>query len=292
MAVKYAMVAAPRTRARWSLRRRKRAADIATYVILALGAAASAFPLLWMAATAFKPTEEIFSPNLFPTKLTFQHFIALFQDSDFKTYFLNSFVVSMFTVTVGLLLDSLGGFALAKGKFPGRNVIFWLVLATMMVPFFVVIVPTYVIMSNLQLTNTLTGLVLPFVASGFGIFIMTQNIKEVPDSLLEAARVDGCGLLRTYWSVVLPVVRPAMGALAVFRFVSSWNSYLFPLIMIREASKMTIPLGIARLKGIAGTVVWGTTMAASLLSVLPILIVFLIMQRQFISGLTLGSLKE
>lgn len=292
MSVNPKAIPVSRTARRWSVRRRKRAADALTYAILAAGAAISAFPLLWMAATAFKPTEEIFSANLLPTRVTFQHFIDLFQGSDFKTYFLNSALVSVFTVAAGLLLDSLGGFALAKGRFPGRNAIFWLVLATMMVPFFVIIVPTYVVMSDLQLTNTLTGLVLPFVASGFGIFIMTQNIKNVPDSLLEAARVDGCGLLRTFWSIVLPVVRPAMGALAIFRFVNSWNSYLFPLIMMREASKMTIPLGIARLKGIAGTVVWGTTMAASLLSVIPLLIVFLIMQRQFISGLTLGSLKE
>lgn len=292
MSVGYERILKARNPLKQSRTRRKRAADSLTYLALTLGAVASAFPLLWMAVTAFKPTQEMFAASLFPGRPTLEHFVALFRGSNFQAYFMNSFVVSFFTVTIGLLLDALGGFALAKGSFPGRRLVFWLVLATMMVPFFVVVVPTYVIMSNLRLTNTLTGLILPFVASGFGTFIMTQSIKNVPDSLIEAAKVDGCGLLRIFWSIILPVVRPALGTLAIFRFVNSWNAYLFPMIMMREAGKYTIPLGIARLKGIAGTVVWGTTMAGSLLSVLPILVVFLIMQRQFISGLTLGAVKE
>lgn len=273
-------------------RARNAVADAATYVLLTIGAFLSIVPLLWMVSTAFKPTAEIFGASFLPTKVTFEHFIELFRTNRFEVYLENSFLVCFFTVTLGTLLDAMGGFALAKGNFPGKATLFWVVLATMMVPLFVIIVPVFIVMSNLGLTNTLTGLVLPFLVTGFGIFVMTQNIKRVPDSLIEATEMDGCSLVGIFVNAILPVVRPALGALAILRFVNTWNAYLFPLVMVNQEAKLTIPLGISRLRHIGGAIVWGTTMAGSFLSVVPIMIFFLFMQRHFISGLTLGATKE
>ncbi len=274
-----------------SRRKSKIVFDILTHLILIIGSLISIFPFVWMIVSAFKPTEEIFAPNFWPTRFALEHFIQIFKTSRFDIYFKNSLIVCFFLVTLGLIFDSMGGFALAKGKFPGRNKLLWLIVSTLMIPVYTTLVPSFIIMSTLHLTNTLSGLIIPGISSAVGIFIMTQNIKTVPDALIDAARIDGCSLFGIYLHVILPVVRPALGALAILRFMGSWNSYLWPLILITEETKKTIPLGLASLIYQHGIVRWGATMAGSVVGTLPIIIFFLLMQKQFIRGITLGSIK-
>lgn len=279
-------------------RTKKAIGDTFTYIILTIGGFLSLFPLLWMISSSLKPAGEIFSGSLWIQQPTLKNFIDLFREENawqgahFGQFFYNSLFVCFFTVTLGLFFDSLAGFALAKGKFMGKDQIFWVILATLMIPVFVTLVPTVIVAAKLKIFNKLWGLIFPGLAGAIGIFVMTQNIRNVPDSIIEAAKVDGCHLFGIYRHAVMPVVTPALAAVAIFRFMGSWNSYLFPLIMINSERKMTIPLGIQRITQVNRVVLWGALMAGSVIATLPIIIFFMFMQKQFISGLTLGSVKE
>lgn len=284
-----ALETAPRKSWLATRRRRKMALDWLSHLLLLAGAAAFVFPFLWMLVRSVTPTDQIFGARLFPTELSLDHFRQIFARDNFGVYFLNSAAVCFFSVTLGVFFDSLAGFALAKGVFPGKDKLFWVIVSTMMIPVYTVLVPTFIVLTELGLRNTLAGLIVPGLASASGIFIMTQNIKTVPDSLLDAAKVDGCGLFGIYARMVLPTVRPALGALAVIRFLGAWNSYLIPLIMISDDGRKTIPLGLTTLMHQHGLVRWGALMAGSLVSTLPIIIFFLFMQKQFVSGITLDT---
>lgn len=273
-------------------RRKKLIIDVISHVVLIFGVVIFIFPFLWMFIRALTPTDQIFGARLFPTHLSWEHFQQIFSRDNFGRYFLNSTLVCFFTLTFGMFFDSLAGFALAKGNFPGKNQLFWLIMSTMMIPVYTILVPTFVIMNAFGLRNTLTGLVIPAISSASGIFIMTQNIKTVPDSLIEAGKLDGASLFQIYLYIVLPTVRPALGALGIVRFLGAWNSYLIPLIMISDDAKKTLPLGLTTLFYQHGLVKWGALMAGSLVATIPMIIFFLLMQKQFVSGIVLGSTNE
>ncbi len=283
----------PPQRTRGTIRRRKKLIlDGISHFLLGMGVIIFVFPFLWMAIRALTPTDQIFGARLFPTELSWEHFQQIFTKDNFGRYFLNSAVVCFFTVTLGMFFDSLAGFALAKGEFPGKNQLFWLIMSTMMIPVYTILVPTFVIMNNFGLRNTLAGLVIPAISSASGIFIMTQNIKTVSDSLLEAGKLDGCSLFQIYLYVIMPTVRPALGALGIVRFLGAWNAYLIPLIMIGDDAKKTLPLGLTTLFYQHGLVKWGALMAGSLVATIPLIVFFLLMQKQFIKGIVLGSTNE
>jgi ABC-type glycerol-3-phosphate transport system permease component len=272
-------------------------------------------PLLWMISSSFKSGEEIFRPPraitearkrgpdaragtaelmadvMLPDEPTVRNYGRLFTELPFSRFFVNSIFVATAQTLLTLLFCSMGGYAFAKYVFPGRGPLFTIVLGSMMIPFHVLLVPLFSLMGTFHWFDTFRAIIIPFSASAFGIFLMRQYTLSVPDDLVDAARIDGCSEFRIYWNVVLPCVRPALGALTIFVFMNSWNNFLWPLIILRSDAKYTLPLGLANLVGVY-TQEYGMLMAGTLLSTLPIIILFLFMQREFVSGITLGAVKE
>jgi multiple sugar transport system permease protein len=250
-------------------------------------------PALFMCSIAFKPLEEVFQypPRLMPKQPTWNSFALLFAEYNFGTYFLNSGLVTALTLGFSLFLCSLGGFAFAKYDFPGRNVIFIMLLATMIVPFHATMIPVFLLLLKLGLINTYSALILPRGANAFGVFLIRQYVSSaVPNELLDAARIDGCSEFRIFRSIVLPIIKPGLGALTIYLFLNSWNDFMWPLIVLSDPNKYTIPLGLASLIGPYSRH-YNVLMAGSMLASAPVLILFLAMQKQFISGLTAGALK-
>jgi ABC-type glycerol-3-phosphate transport system permease component len=307
---------APRPRAR-----RRRAGSrlsigmVVMYAVLTSVTIAWMTPLIWMVSSSFKSGEEIFRPPraltearkrgpgaranvarligdvMLPEEPTTENYRRLFTELPFPRFFVNSIFVATAQTLLTLLFCSLGGYAFAKYVFPGRGALFTVVLGSMMIPFHVLLVPLFSLMGVFHWFDTFRAIIIPFSASAFGIFLMRQYTLSVPDDLLDAARIDGCSEFRIYWNVVLPCVRPALGALTIFVFMNSWNNFLWPLIILRSDTKYTLPLGLANLVGVYSQE-YGMLMAGTLLSTLPIIILFLFMQREFVSGITLGAVKE
>jgi ABC-type glycerol-3-phosphate transport system permease component len=285
------------------------------YAILSASTVAVMLPLLWMVSCSFKPGGEIFAPPqvitearkhdpnatvnvvrvigdmLTPDKPTTQNYSRLFKEIHFQQYFINSVFTSTASTLLTLFFCALGGFAFAKYLFPGKNALFGILLGSMMIPFHVLLVPLFAMMSGLHWFDTYTAIIVPFSASAFGIFLMRQYTLSIPDQMLDAARMDGASEWQVFWSVALPMVRPALGALTIFTFMNAWNNYLWPLIVLRSDERYTLPLGLSGLVGPYDQE-YGMLMAGTLLSTLPIIVLFLAMQREFVSGITLGSVKE
>lgn len=209
----------------------------------------------------------------------------------YPRWYLNSLLVASLTALLGLFFDSLAGFAFAKFDFPLKRVLFGILVATLMIPHPITLVPTFFIFAKLGLYNTYAALVIPGLVSAFGIFLVRQYVQTIPDDLIAAARADGATDFQVYRYVILPAARPVLAALAVFRFLWQWNSYLYPLILTNRDSMKTLQLGLATLQEAFGTVDYGVQMAGATLAVAPILVIYLIMQRHFIAGITMGSVK-
>lgn len=262
------------------------------YLFLAAGAVMMLAPLIWMVLASSKTLPEILKvpPTLLPRAIQFDNYATVLGDTAFIRYFFNSVLVSAITVASVLLTSSMAGYAFAKFQFPGRNVLFVLVLATLMIPFQVRVIPLYVLTSDLGLLDSYAGLVLPGLVDAFGIFLMRQYLQSIPSELLDAARVDGASELRIFLKIVLPLAKPALSALAIFTLVTSWESFLWPLLVISSPAKYTLPLGLAQFSGRFITRV-DLQMAASTLTILPLLIAFLFMQRRFIEGMATAGMK-
>lgn len=264
----------------------------ARYLLLVAGAVLMVAPLVWMALASFKTLPEILRvpPTLLPESLHLDNYRTVLGDTAFVRYFLNSVLVAGITVASVLVTSSMAGYAFAKFEFPGRRVLFVLVLATLMIPFQVRVIPLYVLASDLGLLDSYAGLVLPGLVDAFGIFLMRQYLQSIPSELIDAARVDGASELTIFVRIVLPLAKPALAALAIFSLVASWESFLWPLLVISSPDKYTLPLGLAQFSGRFVTRV-DLQMAASALTILPMLIVFLIMQRRFIEGMATAGMK-
>jgi multiple sugar transport system permease protein len=245
-----------------------------------------------MVSTSLKPEEGIFAipPQIVPRPLTFEYYKELFERVRFFTFFRNSLFVSIAITLLNLVLNSLAGYAFAKHKFPGREKIFTLLLLTMMIPGQVCMMPVFLILKGLNLLNTFTGLIIPGATSVFGIFLMRQFMKGIPNEILESARMDGCGELRLLWSIVLPLCRPALATMTIFTFMGAWNEFLWPLIIMTKESKYTLPVALANLNGQHNTE-WGLLMAGSVVVILPILLLFIFMQKYFVKGMVLSGIK-
>jgi len=211
--------------------------------------------------------------------------------SGYPRWFINSLFVAISTVLLGLFFDSLAAFGFAKFEFPYKRPLFALLLATLMIPYPVTLVPTFFIFAELGFYNTYAALIVPGLVSAFGIFLVRQYMENIPDDMIAAARVDGASDFQVYRRVVLPTARPVLAALAVFRFIYQWNTYLYPLVLTNKDSMKTVQLGLATMEDMHGAVDYGLQMAGSALAVLPILIVYMFMQKHFIAGITLGSAK-
>ncbi len=296
---------------------------IGTYLLLVAIAVAMLIPLLWLTFTAFKPVSESIFPqtenivqffrDLSPKAPTWNNFVRVLCNSapegpapdwescmqvlfnadspqPFGRYFLNSFWIATLTVTLNLLFCSLAAYPLARLDFVGKDWIFTAVVATIMIPFQIVMIPLYVLTVKLGLNNTYLGVIFPFIASAFGIFLMRQAFQGVPKELEEAARIDGCSELGIWWHVMLPSVRPALATLAIFVFIGSWSDFLWPLLVLDEVQHYTLPLGVARLDSLGATE-WRLITAGSVISIAPILLFFFIMQRYIVPSEVGSGLK-
>ena len=215
----------------------------------------------------------------------------LWKTVPYNRYFVNSIFIATASTLLTLFFCSLGGYAFAKYQFRGQKILFGILLASMMVPFQVLLVPLFGLMYDIGWLNSYKAIVIPFSVGAFGVFLMRQFIVTIPSELLDAARIDGCSEFGIYYRIVLPIIKPALGALTIYSFLGSWNGYLWPLIILRDEAKYTLPIGLANLVGIYRQD-YGILMAGTLLSLMPIVILFLAMQREFVQGITLGGVKE
>ena len=258
--------------------------NLIQYLLLTAIAILMLFPLLWLIGTAFKsPTEDIFSfpPQLLPSHPTLENFKTVWQAYPFSNYLLNSAIVAVLSVSLNLLFCALAAYPLARLDFTGRKIIFTLVVTTIIIPFQIVMIPLYILAVNLGLRNTYLGLILPNIASAFGIFLLRQAFQGVPQELEEAARIDGCSELGIWWHIMIPAIRPALVTLAIFVFIGSWSDFLWPLIVLDRPEYYTLPLGVANLAG-AFSLDWRLVAAGSVISIAPILILFIIVQKYII----------
>ena len=257
---------------------------IVTYLLLCAIAFLMLFPLLWLIGTSFKsPTEDIFTfpPQIFPQQPTWSNFASVWETYPFALYLYNSSLVAFLAVGLNLLLCSLAAYPLARLDFRGREFIFALVLATIMIPFQIVMIPLYILAVNLGLRNTYLGIVLPNLTSAFGIFLLRQALKAVPIELEEAARIDGCSELGIWWNIMLPAIRPALFTLAIFVFIGSWSDFLWPLIVLDDPDYYTLPLAVANLAD-SFSLDWRLVAAGSVISIAPILLLFLFLQKYIV----------
>ncbi|MBE9141907.1 carbohydrate ABC transporter permease [Planktothrix mougeotii] len=254
------------------------------YIILGIIAVLMLFPLVWLVSTAFKsPSENIFQfpPQLIPSQPTFQNFITVWKTNPFGRYLFNSLIVATLTVSLNLLFCSLAAYPLARLNFKGRDGIFTAIIATIMIPFQIVMIPLYVLTVQLELRNSYLGIIFPSIASAFGIFLLRQAFQSVPKELEEAARIDGCSELGIWWNVMIPAVKPALITLAIFVFIGSWSDFLWPLLILDQPDYYTMPLGVATLAG-TFSLDWRLIAAGSVISIAPVLLFFLILQRYIV----------
>jgi multiple sugar transport system permease protein len=268
--------------------------------LLVLFAILYLFPYVWMASMSFKPDAEIFTRSIFPNAPTLEQYERLLFGYQFKditlkvqygAYYKNTLIITTISLVLVLFCDAMAAYAFAKFEFRGKAILFWVMIGTMMLPIYATLIPTFWLFSKLKLVNTYQALILPGIVDAYGIFLLRQYMETIPNELLDAARVDGAGAFRRFWQIVVPLSRPALGTLAIFRFLFVWNDYLWPLVIIREESMYTLTIGIAQMQLRQGMVVWGSQMAASVLATLPVIILVIIMQRQFLRGLTVGAFK-
>jgi ABC-type glycerol-3-phosphate transport system permease component len=255
-------------------------------------------PLYWMFSTSFKPSADIFAspPKWIPHPWILGNYRDVFTLLPFNRFFVNSVIVSVTIVTLNIVFDTMAAYAFAKLRFPGRDVIFFLLLITLMIPFQVNLIPLYRMMVFLHRISphlgidTYSGLVAPSMIQVFGIFLMRQFFQSIPDEVLESARCDGASEFRIIRSIVFPLVLPGMATLAIFTFLNAWNDFLWPLLVTSSDDLRTLPVGVALLAR-RNTINWGDTMAGTVLASLPMIVIFIMLQRRFIEGLTAGAVK-
>lgn len=277
----------PRRRTRFSW------LSLLVYVLLSIGAVVMIVPFLWMILTSLKPAPELVEFSLLPQNPTLDNYRSVLTSSSFGRWYFNSLLVATISTLSVAFFDSLVGYTLAKFDFPGKTIIFIGILATLMVPTEMLIIPWYTMsvrwgwhVGNMQYW----GIVFPGVITAVGIFLMRQFFESVPDELLDAARIDGMNEFGIWWSIAMPLVKPAIAALCIFNFIGNWNAYLWPLIIASSREFYTLPVGLSFFRG-ESTTQWEKIMTGASLATIPLLIVFIIFQRQIIKGIALTGLK-
>jgi multiple sugar transport system permease protein len=262
-------------------------------LVLFIGLIVMVLPFVWMLLGSVKTTAELrhVPPTWIPEQPTIANYDQLLDRLDFARYFLNSSLVAIAVTAGNLLFCTMFGYALAKLQFPGKRLLFVVVLATLMVPSVVTFMPMFVLVANMGLANTHAGLILPFLAGAFGVFLMRQFISGLPDELLDAARVDGAGEYRIFWQIVLPLCGPALATLGILTFLATWNNFLWPLVVASTEDMYTLPVAIALFANGQQRSDWGLLLAGSVVVVLPVLIVFLALQRRFTQGIAMTGIK-
>ncbi len=263
------------------------------YAVMAAGLVLVVIPFVWMVISSFKPEAEVRSvpPTWWPETVTTENYQQLFTQLDFPRFFMNSAIVAVVTAAGNMVFCSMLGYALAKLQFPGKRVVFGLVLGTLMIPGVVTFIPLFVLATNIGLANSLPGMILPFLAGPFGVFLMRQYILSLPDELIQAARVDGASELRIFFSVIMPLCGPAIATLGVLTFLTSWNNFLWPLVIATDESTYTLPVALALYAVGQNATKYGLLLAGSVVVVVPVLVVFLVLQRRIMQGIAMTGIK-
>lgn len=263
------------------------------YGILLALIAVVLFPLVWLFAGSVKLEKEIlrYPPTLFGTKVTFKNFVRIFSTIPMLQYLKNTVIFAGFSTGFALLFDSMSGYAFARLRFKGKNIIFVCVLLTMMVPFQVMMIPLFLESSFLRLLNTYPGLILPKMTTAFGIFMMRSYFAGLPKELEEAARIDGCSEVGIFFKIMLPLVKPGLMTLGIFHLMNNWNDLLYPLMMTSSTSMRTLSAGLALFVGEHATLYYGPQLAGAVISVLPLLILYIFFQKYFVSSAVSSGIK-
>lgn len=255
--------------------------------------AISLFPLYWIFITALKPLSEVmvWPPHLFPHSVKWVNFVKAWNYVPFAQFFKNSLIIAVVSVLSTLFFSSISGYGFSKFNFRGKKVGFILILSSMMLPWQVLMVPLYQMMASFNLVNTIWAVILPILMSAFGTFLMRQYIDQIPRDLIDSARMDGASEFRIFWNIILPNVKSSLSALTIFTTMWVWNWFIWPLIVLNSPDKMTVPVGLQMFQSNMGVNRWNLMMAAVFISVIPVLIVFIIFQRNFIKGMALSGIK-
>lgn len=259
--------------------------------IMVLGGVLVSIPFLWMISSAFKPESEVLQlvPTLIPENPTLENFIKLFTELDFLVYLRNTLIIVFFSF-IGLLFNAMAGYGFAKFEFRGREKIFYVVLATMMIPGQVTMIPVYLLLNEMGLTNTMTGIILPGLAVAFSIFLFRQFMTTIPTDLIEAARLDGAGEFYIFFRLIIPVAKPIFAVQGILTFIAAWNSFLWPLIIANDESLYTLSVGLSLLQGQYANN-FALQMAGAAFMVIPIMIIFSFFQKYIVEGFTMSGIK-
>lgn len=264
---------------------------ILRYLILIVGSIFMIFPLVWMISTSLKPPMDIFNLQIIPDNLTFDNYRKIFEESLFLKWFINSLIIAIITTLSVIFFDTLVGYIIAKFSFVGRTVIFIMILSTLMVPTEMLIIPWYMMSSEFGWTDTYWGILFPGLMTGFGVFLMRQFMEQIPNDLLDAARVDGMNEYAIFFKIAIPQVWPAISALGIFTFLGNWNAFLWPLIVIESPDLRTLPVGLSFFSSGEAESQWHLIMTGSTIAVIPLILVFILLQRHIIQGITLTGMK-
>jgi len=289
-------IVTPRPVSQSGLRRSGGSARMTEIIILCILAGLClliVYPFFWLFFSSFKTAKDIVTlpVQLLPREWTLDSFRRVFASPDLLRPYINSLTLSFSTVALVLATSSLGGYVFARLQFPGRDLIFILILATTMVPFITLLIPLYLVMQRLGLLNSYLAILIPAAVSSFGIFLCRQFISVIPRDLYEAAKMDGCGDFAIYIRIILPLIKPVLAALAIFSFLASFNAYLWPLVVLNDKDLFTLPIALTKLLSTYGVTNYDLIMPASLLACVPPLVVFLLFQRHFVQGIALSGIK-
>ena len=262
------------------------------HLFLLFGVIIMLFPFIWMFLSAFKTEQEILSvpTTIFPVKPVLDNFVQVFNTIPIFRYFINSILVAGISTIFVLVTSAFAGTVFAKYSFPFKNILFIIILGTTMIPFECYMIPFYIIVSKVGLVDTYTGMISPLIITSFGIFLMRQHVFSIPDSLMDAARIDGCSELGVFWNVILPLSKSVLSALAIFSFMFGWAFFVWPLIIANSADHFVMEVGLTMFQN-QYTVEYGPLMAGSSLSIIPLLLVFIFLRRNIVSGMTLSGMK-
>lgn len=264
------------------------------YVILFFGVTIAVIPFLYMFSTSLKDQIYVFEipPKFIPEVPTIQNYIVAWGAGNFRLYFLNSLIVAVSTMVLVVLFSSMLAFVFARYRFPGKNILFYSLIMTLMIPVIIYIIPEFILIKKLHLLNSLIGLVLIYTSSQLAMytFLLKGFFAEIPRELEDAAKLDGCNMIRIYWQIMLPLAKPALATVCIFSFLNSWDEFVVALTMINDVNKRTLPIALAMFQGQYFTK-WGLVFAASIIAIMPVIAVFIIFQRHFVRGIVTSGLK-
>lgn len=266
---------------------------VVAYLVATAWAVVSLFPLYWMISTALKPPTSVMTlpPQWIPESVSLDNFREAFAGSPITRWTFNSFAMALSVTAFQLLFATMAGYGFAKKQFPGREIIFWLYISSLMIPSFALLIPQFTLMSRFGLVNTYLGLIAPGLSAPFGVFLMRQFIQTLPSELIDAAKIDGCSELRVFKDIILPLAKPGLAVLGIFVFMGQWSSFLWPLIVTQSSDMQTLMVGFALLANRELRVNYGALMAAGTYMAIPMLVVFFAFQRYFLRGITIGGIK-